>query len=53
MEEDTELFGKKDSAFDYSKALPRGRQENKRDFTHKKMYVKYYEDPENPQSNTV
>lgn len=47
------LYGKKESAFDYSKAPPRGRLENIRDFSHKKMYLKYYDDPNDPQSDTV
>ncbi|EZA51843.1 28S ribosomal protein S17, mitochondrial [Ooceraea biroi] len=53
IDEDTKLYGRKDSAFDYSKAPPRGRLENIRDFTHKKLYLKYYDDPENPQKDTI
>lgn len=48
-----QLFGKEDSAFDYSKAPPRGKLENIRDFTHKKTYLKYYEDPDDPQPDSV
>lgn len=53
IEEESKLFGKVDSAFDYSKAPRRGRLEGTRDFTHKKMYLKYYEDPNDPQPDTV
>ncbi|XP_029661588.1 28S ribosomal protein S17, mitochondrial [Formica exsecta] len=53
IEEVSELFGKKDSVFDYSKAPKRGRLEGIRDFTHKKMYLKYYDDPNDPQPDTV
>ncbi|XP_078043873.1 mitochondrial ribosomal protein S17 [Augochlora pura] len=45
IEEDAKLFGKLDSAFEYDKAPPRGSMENKRDFSYKKTYVKYNEDP--------
>ncbi|XP_070165289.1 small ribosomal subunit protein uS17m [Polyergus mexicanus] len=53
IEEVNELFGKKDSVFDYSKAPKRGRLEGIRDFTHKKMYLKYYDDPNDPQPDTI
>ncbi|XP_072752523.1 small ribosomal subunit protein uS17m [Anoplolepis gracilipes] len=53
IDEKDKLFGKKDSAFDYSKAPRRGRLEGVRDFTHKKMYLKYYDDPNDPQPDTV
>ncbi|XP_012225657.1 small ribosomal subunit protein uS17m [Linepithema humile] len=53
IEETSKLFGQADSAFDYSKAPQRGRLEGVRDFTHKKMYLKYYEDPNDPQPDTV
>lgn len=53
IEEEMQLFGKEDSAFDYSKAPPRGKLENIRDFTHKKTYLKYYEDPDDPQPDSV
>ncbi|XP_077263721.1 mitochondrial ribosomal protein S17 [Temnothorax americanus] len=53
IEEETELYGKEDSTFDYSKAPRRGRLEGIRDFTHKKSYLKYYENPDDPQPDTV
>lgn len=53
MDEITQLHGKKETAFDYEKAPRRGKLENIRDFTHKKMYMKYYDDPKNPQPDTV
>lgn len=49
MDEEDELYGKKESRFDYSKAPRRGRLEDIRDFTHKKMYLRYHDDPNNPQ----
>lgn len=48
-----QLFGKKDTAYDYKKAPKRGRLEDTHDFTHKKMYLKYYDDANNPQPDTV
>ncbi|KAG5327245.1 RT17 protein, partial [Pseudoatta argentina] len=53
IEEISKLYGKKDSTFDYSKAPRRGRLEGTQDFTHKKMYLKYYNNPDDPQSDTV
>ncbi|XP_011703285.1 PREDICTED: 28S ribosomal protein S17, mitochondrial [Wasmannia auropunctata] len=53
IEELNELYGKENSAFDYSKAPRRGRLEGIRDFTHKKAYLKYYENPDDPQPDTV
>ncbi|EFN61748.1 28S ribosomal protein S17, mitochondrial [Camponotus floridanus] len=53
IDEADKLLGKKDSVFDYSKAPKRGRLEGVRDFTHKKMYLKYYDDPHEPQPDTV
>jgi len=53
IEDEEKLYGKKDSAFDYSKAPRRGRLEGIRDFTHKKMYLKYYEDSNDPQPDAV
>lgn len=44
VEESNQLFGKSDSAFDYSKAPPRGRLEGKRDFTDKDTLRKYHDD---------
>jgi hypothetical protein len=51
IDEDIKLFGKNDKWFDYSKAPRRGRLENTRDFSHKKLYLKYHENPDNPQNN--
>ncbi|XP_018303862.1 28S ribosomal protein S17, mitochondrial [Mycetomoellerius zeteki] len=53
IEETNKLYGKKDSSFDYSKAPRRGRLEGSRDFTHKKMYLKYYDNPDDPQPDSV
>ncbi|XP_012527707.2 28S ribosomal protein S17, mitochondrial [Monomorium pharaonis] len=53
IEEESKLYGITDSAFDYSKAPRRGKFEGIRDFTHKKSYLKYYEDPNDPQTDTV
>lgn len=53
IEEKVNLIGRKDSTFDYSKAPRRGRLEGVKDFTHKKMYLKYYDNPDDPQPDTV
>lgn len=53
IEENNKLYGTKELKFDHSKAPKRGRLEDIQDFTHKKMYLKYYENPEDPQSDTV
>lgn len=53
MSEIAELFGKKETAYDYEKAPKRGRLEDTRDFSHKKMYLKYYDNPKDPQPDTV
>ncbi|KAL0131890.1 hypothetical protein PUN28_003032 [Cardiocondyla obscurior] len=53
IEEQDRLFGKVDSAFNYSKAPRRGRLEGIRDFTHKKMYLKYHENSNDPQSDST
>lgn len=47
MKEETELFGKLESGFDYDKAPPRGSQVGKRDFSDKPTYIKYHHDPDN------
>lgn len=39
----SKAYGKLPTAFDYSKAPPRGWQEDKKDFTHVETYVKYHE----------
>ncbi|XP_055687150.1 28S ribosomal protein S17, mitochondrial [Lutzomyia longipalpis] len=44
VEEATQLYGKSEKAFDYTKAPPRGRQEGIRDFSHQETYKKYHED---------
>lgn len=38
-----EVYGKLPSAFDYKNAPDRGWQEDKKDFTHRKTYIKYHE----------
>ncbi|XP_018396788.1 PREDICTED: 28S ribosomal protein S17, mitochondrial [Cyphomyrmex costatus] len=53
IEELTKIYGKRDSTFDYSKAPRRGRLEGTRDFTHKKMYLKYYDNPDDPQPDSI
>ncbi|EFN87961.1 28S ribosomal protein S17, mitochondrial [Harpegnathos saltator] len=53
LDEITQLFGKKETAYDYGKAPKRGGLEDIRDFTHKKMYLKYYDDLKDPQPDTV
>ncbi|XP_011875518.1 PREDICTED: 28S ribosomal protein S17, mitochondrial [Vollenhovia emeryi] len=53
IDEESKLYGKVDSTFDYSKAPRRGKLEGTRDFTHKKSYLKYYENPDDPQPDTV
>lgn len=48
IEKRNQLYGKVDSAFDYSKAPPRGRLEGKRDFSDKPTYTKYYDGCNDP-----
>ncbi|XP_015594477.1 uncharacterized protein LOC107267375 [Cephus cinctus] len=48
-----EIYGKSENAFDYDKRPPRGSQEGKLDFSHKEGYVKYHEDPDDPQTHAV
>ncbi|XP_050521743.1 28S ribosomal protein S17, mitochondrial [Daktulosphaira vitifoliae] len=43
LNEIDELYGKTKERFDYDKALERGWQEDKKDFTHKESYIKYHE----------
>ncbi|XP_076276541.1 mitochondrial ribosomal protein S17 [Lasioglossum baleicum] len=45
IDEDVKLFGKLDSAFEYDKAPRRGSMEGTRDFSNKKTFVKYNDDP--------
>ncbi|XP_012251536.2 28S ribosomal protein S17, mitochondrial [Athalia rosae] len=47
------LYGEVNSAFDYDKAPPRGSQKEKRDFSFHETYVKYHEDPDDPQPYAV
>lgn len=47
IERDAELYGKKASAFDYTKAPPRGWQDGKKDFTSKPTYTKFHVFDEN------
>ncbi|XP_034934138.1 28S ribosomal protein S17, mitochondrial [Chelonus insularis] len=49
VEKVKELLGKHDKSFNYFEAPPRGRLEGIRDFTDKETYVKYYDDPNDPQ----
>nr|XP_018912098.1 PREDICTED: 28S ribosomal protein S17, mitochondrial [Bemisia tabaci] len=44
IEKEDELYGKNPNRFEYDKAPPRGWQEDKKDFSHKKSYRKYNED---------
>lgn len=44
IDEATELYGKRPTAFDYEKAPPRGSQEGKRDFSHGYTYIRYHDD---------
>jgi small subunit ribosomal protein S17 len=48
-----QLYGESDNAFDYDKAPPKGYLKDKRDFTQKPVYKKYYEDPNDPQPYAV
>ncbi|XP_012277662.1 28S ribosomal protein S17, mitochondrial [Orussus abietinus] len=48
-----DLHGENPTAFDYEKAPPRGHLEDKRDFTHQESYVKYHEDPNDPQPYAI
>jgi small subunit ribosomal protein S17 len=49
IDEANELYGKKETAFDYDKAPPRGKLEGTKDFTHGVTYIKYHEgDEEQP-----
>lgn len=48
-----EQYGKLDSAFDYSKAPPRGAVANTRDFTYEETYEKYNEYPDKPQPYAI
>lgn len=43
VEDINEIYGKADTAFDYKSAPDRGWQEDKKDFTHRDIYVKYHE----------
>lgn len=43
IEQVTEVYGKKETAFDYKKAPRRGWQEDKKDYTHRESYIKYHE----------
>lgn len=47
------MYGGSETAFDYEKASPRGSLEGTRDFTHKPVHKKYYEDPNDPQPYAV
>lgn len=47
IEKQSELYGKLDSAFDYSKAPARGWQEGKKNFTEKPTYTRFHVFDEN------
>ncbi|KAI4492166.1 hypothetical protein M0802_009972 [Mischocyttarus mexicanus] len=53
IKETNQLFGESKNAFDYDKAPPRGVTKDKRDFTYQETYVKYQEDPNDPQPYAV
>ncbi|XP_026490668.1 small ribosomal subunit protein uS17m [Vanessa tameamea] len=47
IEKEAEIYGKLKSGFDYNKALPRGWQDGKKDFTSKPTYTKFHVFDEN------
>ncbi|CAK9806260.1 28S ribosomal protein S17, mitochondrial [Anthophora quadrimaculata] len=47
IQEDAKLYGELESMYKYDKATPRGSMENKRDFSNRKIYVKYDKDLHN------
>ncbi|XP_058807364.1 small ribosomal subunit protein uS17m [Phymastichus coffea] len=49
IKEVNEMFGKSEKGFDYDKAPSRGSLEDTRDFTHRPMFQKYHDDPNDPQ----
>ncbi|KAI4496718.1 hypothetical protein M0804_000528 [Polistes exclamans] len=53
IKETNQLFGESKNAFDYDKAPARGITKDKRDFTYQETYVKYQEDPNDPQPYAV
>lgn len=53
IKETNKLFGESKNAFDYDKAPARGITKDKRDFTYQETYVKYQEDPNDPQPYAV
>ncbi|CAD6208900.1 GSCOCG00010714001-RA-CDS [Cotesia congregata] len=53
IQEEIKLYGKLKSNFDYNEAPPRGSMEGIRDFSHKESYIKYYDDPNDPQNYAV
>lgn len=53
VQQEIELYGKLDSNFKYEEAPPRGSMEAIRDFSHKESYIKYYDDPNDPQHYAV
>ncbi|XP_050424926.1 28S ribosomal protein S17, mitochondrial [Adelges cooleyi] len=46
LDEIDELYGKTKERFDYERALERGWQEDKKDFSHRESYIKYHESEE-------
>lgn len=53
IKEANQLYGENANAFNYDKAPPRGVMKDKRDFTYQETYVKYHEDPNDPQPYAV
>lgn len=48
-----EVHGPSKSRFEYKKQLPRGTQEDKRDYSHREPFVKYHDDPNDPQPHAI
>lgn len=44
IEEEKDIYGKRETGFDYAKAPPRGRLEGTKDFTDKPTFRKYHDD---------
>lgn len=53
IQQTNEMYGVAESAFDYEERPARGNQEDKRDFSHKPSYIKYHEDPNDPQPYAI
>ncbi|KAF7992143.1 hypothetical protein HCN44_001468 [Aphidius gifuensis] len=48
-----EVHGPSENRFEYKKQLPRGTQEDKRDYSHREPFVKYHDDPNDPQPHAI